>query len=243
MSVLTFKMTDKSGGACDFADLADFSSRLMEALRRVHRAEFPHGVLPRYRIARLETGSAIVGISCDGGSIASFVATVMSIRRRERPHLPTTGDDIRALRALTDTLDSQTKSIFLNESLPIDQDFRTACEFLLDHFPKSYGQAIGRNDGVNIHHRKYLRIYPEGIDRGAQCYFPDEYLERVLASIGKRIRVEGLVHRNPDGTGIDRITDVTALEVLPESHELPSLTSLFGMFADNPIDLCKGWES
>lgn len=243
MSTLTFKLTDKSNGACDFADLADFSAKLTESLRRVHRTEVAKGKLPRFRIRRLEIGSAVVGLSGDAFSIEGFVETVVSIRNRQRPRLPFTGDDIRVLRSMADPLDSHTKSIEINGQVPIDDQFRSGCDYLLDHVPKSFGQAIGRNDGLNIHAQKYFRIYPEGVNRGAQCYFPAEFMDTVLGSIGKRVRVEGLIHRNPDGTGVDRITDLRALEVIPESADLPPLSSLFGMFANTSLDLCKGWEN
>lgn len=243
MSILTFKLTDKSGGACDFADLSNFSTRLTDVLRRVHRAEFAAGQLPRYRVARMEIGSALLGVTSEGLSIANFLETVVSIRKMERPRLPYTGDDIRAFRGLTDPLESHTKTIELNDEIPLDEAFRVACDYLLEHVPKSFGQAIGRNDGLNIHNKKYFRLYPEGVDRGAECYFADDYLDKVKASIGKRIRVEGLIHRNPDGTGLDRITSIRSLEIIPESHELPPLSSLFGMFSGNPVDLCRGWEN
>ena len=72
--------------------------------------------------------------------------------------------------------------------------------------------------------------------------FGDDLYEKVLQNIGKRVRVDGLVHRNADSPTVDRITDVRSIESLPDSNELPSLTSLMGLFQDCPIDVGSGWD-
>lgn len=247
MAVLTYKI-DGVDGFADFADLAEFSAALTEALRVIHRVEHPgYGPLPRYRVQRLEVGSALVGLGGEieaAKAIVNLVRSVEQIRNRQRPDLSLDGPAVRALRKLSDPLESSTASIVLND-VPIDSQFRSGCNWLLDNAPKSFGQAIGRLEGLNVHHQNFFRLYPEGQDRGAECYFSESLYGDVYSATKRRVRVEGLIQRDPDGVGVDRITKISRLEILPESDQLPSFESLFGLWKDAPIDaqeLRGGWD-
>jgi len=243
MKSLIFKLNGKGGAPVDLEDFSVFSTALQEVLRRTYRSIEPTANLPRYKIQKLEIGSAICECGSDTSGEVVFdnvLEAVQAIRHKNTPRFKFTSNDLRAYKKLTGPLASYTESIELSD-VPIDQAYREGCEWLLANAPHSVGQSIGRLEGVNIHKQKFFRIYPEGIDRGAECYYPESLHSKVLSSIGKRVCVEGLVHRDPDGIGLDRITKIKEITVLPENDEVPSLMRLFGLFQEQPVDVAAGW--
>lgn len=246
--MLEITIEGKIDRRADFADTAEFCRSLVDCLRRMHRVDHP-GVsrLPRYRIQKLEVGSAVIGLSSSQSpdhAVVLLKQTLDSLHNRRSGTVPLNSEDIRALRSLSDPLESQTAAIFVDD-IPIDKAFRDSCEWMLSQAPKGFGQAIGRLEGMNVHNRQFFRLYPEGQDRGAECHFPDDMYDQVHRAMRKRVQVHGLIHRDPDGMGIDRITQIASLAEVPESESLPSLTSLFGLFKNSPIDrqaMNEGWE-
>lgn len=228
----------------DFDDFGSFAFTLADVLRRSFRAEYKKvNVIPRFGITEIHAGSVAAEIASTDSfgdrAIDIFIETVGSIRRKERPQFGFSAKDIRTFRKLADPLDSHTKQIHI-ANLPIDDEFIAGCQWLLNNCPKSYGQTIGRLDGMNIHRARFFRLYPEGNDAGAECYFEPDLLKPVIACIGKRVRVEGLIHWEPSGIGIDRITDIRAFEQIPD--ELPSLIDLFGLYENTPIKVSSEWR-
>ena len=246
--MLEFTLEGKDDRRADFADTAEFCRSLVDCLRRMHRVDHPGtSKLPRYRIQKLEIGSAVIGLSSDQSTdhaVVLLTQTLSSIRNRRQYDAPLNAEDIRAFRSLSDPLESQTSTIVVAD-VPIDAVFRESCEWMLAQAPKSLGQAIGRLEGMNVHNRSFFRLYPEGQDKGAECYFADDMYDKVHDAMKKRVQVRGMIHRDPDGVGIDRITQIEDIEVLPETAELPSLTSLFGLFESEPINrqmIGEGWD-
>ena len=246
MTTLDFKMNGKFDGLVELADFSDFAEKLNEALRIVFRSSgTKSGKLPSYEIYRLEIGSACCGVKSIGlgaDCIESFIATTQAIRNRTSPPIRLSSSDARQFKKLADTLDRNVESIVINEKLPIDSLFVQGCDWLIASSPRSYGEAIGRLESLNLHKAMKFRIYPEGIDRGAECYFPETLQEKVLALVTKRVKVAGLIHRDPDGVGIDRITEVRSIEPVLEDNHLPSLRDLLGLFEDSPVNIAAGWE-
>lgn len=245
MGTLNFKLNAKSGKSVDFSDFSDFSGKLNEALRRVHRSLDSSGRIPRYEVYQVEIGSIGCGIQSTGpGAICLklFAETAEAIRSKTRPPINMTSADARAFRKLADCLDSHIESIVVNEEIPIDTKFVAGCEWLITSAPKGHGEAIGRLEALNVHNAKSFRIYAEGNDRGAECFFPDDFQSKVLSLVTKRVRVAGLVHRDPDGIGIDRITNIQSIELVPENDELPKLSDLLGLFKDSPVNVAAGWD-
>ena len=247
METLSFYLKGKETDAFDFADMAEFTASLSEALRRVHRVIEPGtGKLPRYEIAKVELASFSSILRATGSGIiaaSAFVASLSAIKYDRPLPLNLSGDDIRAIRELTNTLDSKTAFIEIADIL-IDKEFRANCDRILASAPKSLGQVVGRIDGLNTHIEGgwYFRLYPTGVNRGAECFFDESDYSKIHKAMRGRVRVEGLIHRNPDGVGIDRITNLTVIEPIPEDNDLPTLRSLFGSFADSPIDISAGWD-
>jgi len=127
---------------------------------------------------------------------------------------------LRRFRALADCLASETAFIEIADTV-IDEEFRAACDKRILKSPQSYGSAIGRLDGVNVHDRKFFRLYPEGQDRGVECFFAEQLYVKVLEAMRKRVQVQGLIQRDPDGVGIDQIRQVQEVRIIPESKDLP----------------------
>lgn len=248
MALLNLRINGLNDPRADFADVAEFCDALTECLRRVYRSRNPgFSALPRYRVQNAGIGSLTLDLAGDevGEQVAAeTVDTVSRIRHRERPSIQLTGDDVRAFRKLARPLESNTKSIEIGD-VPIDARFVSGCDFLLSESPKSYGEMVGRLDGMNVHNRNSFRLYPEGETRGAECFFPDELYEKVHSLMRRRVRVAGLIQRDPDGVGVDSISQISSVDPLPEANELPSLQSLIGIFAKQPLSrefLDSGWE-
>jgi len=244
MATLKFEMNGRKGNPVDFEDFGQFSSRLSESVLRVSRILNLANKKPRFEIHSLENGSAICTVYADGhggNSLNEFVGVVTALRDKRDLPLRVTSADVRIFKKLAEPLDSHTESILLNDELPIDSKFVAGCEWSLSQSQKSIGQIIGRLDGVNIHSMRFFRVYPEGIDRGAECNYPLELHEKIVSLLGKRVQVEGTIHRDPDGVGIDRVTDVTSVNELAEDNELPSLSDLFGLFKSQPVNVAAGW--
>ncbi|MGB7328204.1 MAG: hypothetical protein WBD31_25235, partial [Rubripirellula sp.] len=101
-------------------------------------------------------------------------------------------------------------------------------------------------DGLNVHARNFFRLYPEGQDRGVECSFDPSLFKVVHAAVGHRVRVSGLIVRDPNGVTISSVGKVTEVTTLPPASELPPLSSLFGLFKNSPIDRevsKSGWAS
>ncbi len=158
-------------------------------------------------------------------TIANLTATLGAIRDRRELPIRLTAEDVRSLKKLADPLKSNTTQILVGD-IPIDTEFTAGCDLILLNAPRSLGQAIGRLEGLNTHDQYFFRIYPTGTNRGAQCFFAQEKYDEVYANMRKRVRVEGLIHRDPDGIGIDRITEISLIESLPEDSQLPTMASL-----------------
>jgi hypothetical protein len=246
MSELTFKMTAKKGNCVDFGDFTNFADRVHQLLRFTNRAIESTDRSPHFVIQSLEIGSAFCSLgnadAQSGYCMDAFIATAVALRNKTRPPIKLTATDIRTFKKLAEPLENLTDTIVLNGSIAIDQQFVEGCEFVIATSPKSFGQAIGRLDGMNIHTAKFFRIYPEGVNQGAPCYYDDDMHEKVVSLIGQKILVEGLIYRDPDGIGIDQIRQISRLDRVKEDDELPKLSDLFGLFKGCPVDVAAGWE-
>lgn len=242
MSRLTFKLKAKNNDPVELSDFGDFSKCLADVIKRIHRARHRDGAPLDLRITELAVGSAICTVSSNSDSLFSDTEQVLnSIRFLERPKLGITTDDLRAIKKLHRPLENKTQMIMVADT-PIDERLARGCDYLIAHIPRSLGQVIGKLDGLNIHKANFFRIYPEGSNRGAKGFFPDSKYDAVYKCLGKRVRVEGMIHRDPDDRGIDQITNVTHIEEIAEEDSLPGFQQLIGLFADDPIDFSAGWR-
>lgn len=245
MATLKFIVEGKRDKRADFADVSSFCENLNECLRRAFRANnrLVH-VYPRFKITELAIGSAVHGIVGDDETIEAVKSNVARIRERLQPVFPMRTEDLRKYRALSDVLESHTELIVFGDTV-IDDTYRDSCNYLLAKAPRSIGSVIGRIDGINVHKRSFFRLYPEGQDRGVECTFTDDLYLNVYQLMRKRAEVVGLIHRDPDGCGIDQISRVDTIKEIPEASELPSLRSLFGIMAglqSSSNDRASGWD-
>lgn len=244
MATLKFKLEGRES-SCDYGDFCQLASEISDLLRRLFRRRNPgNNPTPRFEISQLKTGSAICEILAEESgalSIVDFVSTINAIRNREAPDLRVTNDDIRAFKKLADPLFSHSERLDIN-GISISPTFKEDCDWLINSVPASFGQLTGRLEGMLVHVRQYFRLYPEGQDRGVECYFEDALYEKVHAAMKMRVRVTGLIHRDPDGIGIDRVKKVSDIEPLQEDRDLPTFCSLMGLFEKNPVNLGAGWD-
>ncbi len=245
MATLKFELKALDGGFVDFRDMSSFVSRLSDCLFRVHKAIDTQDDSPRFLVHLAEIASFTSGIIASGHSglcLDRFVRTVESLRQRADLPLRLKSADIRAMKKLADPLDFHTKSILLQDSIPIDDIFVAGCDWALSRVSKSIGTMTGRLDGLNIHAAKFFRIYPVRATSGAECYYPDSLHSKVVSLIGKRVRVEGTIHKDPDSVGVDHVSEVTSLVEIPEDNELPNLMELIGLFKHSPVSIGADWE-
>lgn len=240
MKTLTIKIDGRSGVA-DFGDFAAFSNAVAEALTITHRRLYPERQKrPRYNVVSLNVGSAMATLApaTNAGNVfESFVETLTDIRVGRVPHGRISSEDVRCYQKLGSVLKSRTDYATVGD-VEITEDFVVKCEQLINSAPKSLGQVVGFLQGVNTHRATCFRIYPEGQNFGAECYLKNpEVFDQMMELYDKRIRLTGLVRRNPDGSGVDRI-EVDSVERMPQPGETPKLASLIGIWRDDaPFDL------
>jgi len=90
---------------------------------------------------------------------------------------------------------------------------------------RSIGSVIGRLETYSVHGRQpWASLWPKDGGRRATIRFDNRHAPDVLAAIGQRVEVTGLVERDHD----DRVIAVkmTAIDLLPESNR--PLTDLIG---------------
>lgn len=242
MSDLKFEMRGRRNEQVDLYDFSAFVWQLNDCIARIHKSQTQSRSRPRLYVTNLKVGSAVGCIYSQHTCVELCSTVVSQIRSRSPLATRLSGADIRAFKKLADPLDHHTEAILLDDSILIDRDFVAGCDWILSSSVHCFGELVGRLDGLNIHNHKYFRIYPEGIERGAECFYDSQLHSKVVSCLGKRAKVMGTIHRDPDGIGIDCVTDVVDLDPIPEDHELPSLSSLIGLFKDSPIEIGAGWK-
>lgn len=244
MASLQYKLDGRESDRADFSDFSHFAEHLRGCLKRVHRIRRPgSGLLPKYEIADLEVGSALVTLQGDPESIDDLMIAIHRLRNRQLPD-DFTFEDIRAFRKLASPLDHATSAITVGQT-PIDDQFVAGCDELIESATEAIGDAIGSLDGLNVHKYNFFRLYPEGQNVGVECTFDSELLEAIQSAFRKRVVVRGVIVRDPNGVTIARIKDVQSVTVLPDAGDLPPISDLFGLFKATPIDFetaADGWK-
>lgn len=236
MASLQFKLEGRESDRADFADFSYFTEHLRNCLKRVHRVKNPgSGPLPKFGIADLEVGSAMVTLDGDPECVADLTTAIERLKNRQLPDA-FTYEDIKAFRKLARPLEHSTSTITV-QRIPIDIEFVSGCDELLESATEAIGDAIGALDGLNVHRHNFFRLYPEGQDVGVECTFDPALFDDVQAALKKRVVVRGNIVRDPNGVTIARINHVQSISVLPDPDELPPISDLFGLFKDTPIDL------
>ena len=101
---------------------------------------------------------------------------------------------------------------------------------------KSIGSVEGRLELVSIHTRaRRFNVYHAITNKAVRCNLPGDMEEQVIASLGKRVIVSGMVSYNLVGEPVK--VEVYRLRVLKEERELPSIADMLGMAPDITGDL------
>lgn len=233
----------------DFADFGTFISAVSETLTITHRRLHPERqVRPSYLVRDLQVGSAIALLSPADSGISIFddyTQSLIAIRAGILPSGKLSNEDLRCYKKLGKVLDSKSSKAEVND-VEIDDVFVANCDRLIESSPSSFGQVVGRLQGVNTRRNVYFLIYPEDQNNGAECHLRGEGLyQPMMGMFDKRVRLTGTVRRNPDGFGVDRV-DVLEAELLPNAGETPKLASLAGIWKnDQPFNLRElraGWQ-
>lgn len=241
MKKLTIKIEGRGHEPADFSDFASLSQAVAESLLVTHRRLFPkQQKRPRYRIIDLHMGSAVATVApvMDGANefLNSYQEALSAIRNGVLPEGRVSTEHLRSYKKLAGVLDSHSKRVIIG-NVEITGEFAINCDLLIERSPKSLGQVTGFLQGVNTHKRTCFRLYPEGQSYGAECYLCDDSLfQEMLKAFDKRVRLTGLIRRDPDGLGVAYV-EVHSLEVMPEPSEIPTLASLAGIWKDTPLDL------
>jgi hypothetical protein len=169
---------------------------------------------------------------------------ISAIRRETLPHPRFTIDDAREFKKMTDVRNSQTDGIFV-QGISLDEQFIAGCDRLIENASRAFGEAVGYLDGINIHRSPWFRLYLEGQDRGVECRFANNLIADVRSCLGVRVRIRGTIVRDPNGVSIASIEDVIDVQSMPKDDEIPNLSSLFGIFKNDPTvadSFVSEWE-
>lgn len=119
------------------------------------------------------------------------------------------------------------------KKIPIDDKFEKNINVAVGEDEFENDIVVGRLDQINIHseENKKFYIYPNVGAKKLICKFPDELMDKVKNSLGRRIEVKGKVRykswdKYPYAINVEDI-----LEIYPEDKDLPEF-SLAGLQKD-----------
>lgn len=79
----------------------------------------------------------------------------------------------------------------------------------------AWSSVEGTLDVISVHGRPFFVLYEHGSSSRVRCTFPDDWTEKVVKLLGKRVVVEGLVYYKHSGEP-ERLSKPTSIEVVPE---------------------------
>lgn len=91
------------------------------------------------------------------------------------------------------------------------------------------GAVIGSLDLIDVHNQRNLfKIYPVVGPTSIKCHFPREMLSGAIRGINHFVRISGLLHYKK-AEKFPHLIKVSAIDVLPERSDAPTLSSLRGI--------------
>ena len=91
------------------------------------------------------------------------------------------------------------------------------------------GSVIGSLDVIDVHgQRNFFRVYPIVGPSSIKCQFPAGMLPSAIAGIKHFVRISGQLHFKK-AEKFPHLIKVSAIEVLPERSDAPTLSSLRGI--------------
>lgn len=96
----------------------------------------------------------------------------------------------------------------------------------------SIGAIEGQAEGINIHGQPYFTVYDAVTGRAVRCFFEIEaWMEVVLAAIGNKVSVAGMLRRDPQGRP-NQLRQITHIEILSGRDESVPNPRLVGNLPD-----------
>lgn len=91
------------------------------------------------------------------------------------------------------------------------------------------GSVIGSLDVIDVHNpRNFFKVYPIVGPSSIKCQFPNGMLPNAVAGIKHFVRISGLLHYKK-AEKFPHLIKVSAIEVLPERSDAPTISSLRGI--------------
>jgi len=115
-----------------------------------------------------------------------------------------------------------------NESVEVTQDIEQRVEAILGHDQVEIGSVRGSLDLIDLHNKKNLfKIYPIIGAKSIKCHFPDQLLQKAVSGLNHFVKVYGEIHTKSNEQ-FPHFIQIYDIEVLPESADIPLLSSLRG---------------
>ncbi len=115
-----------------------------------------------------------------------------------------------------------------NESVEVSQNIEQRVEEILGPDQVEIGSVRGSLDLIDLHNKKNLfKIYPIIGAKSIKCHFPDQLLQKAVSGLNHFVKVYGEIHTKSNEQ-FPHFIQIYDIEVLPESSDIPLLSSLRG---------------
>ncbi len=117
-----------------------------------------------------------------------------------------------------------------SHEIQISQHIAANVDTLIGIRYEEVGAVEGRIEAINIHDRLQFSIYDFVTERAVRCSFPDTLFGEVVAALGHRAIVYGMVRTDAQGDPVS--VRVERIEQMRSRDELPSVSELRGIDPD-----------
>ena len=80
---------------------------------------------------------------------------------------------------------------------------------------QAWASVEGTLDVISVHGRPFFALYEHGSSNRVRCTFPDDWTEKIVKLLGRRVMAEGLVYYRHSGEP-ERLSRPTSIEPVPE---------------------------
>jgi hypothetical protein len=252
---------DEEAGEIRLGDFIAELSALKTSLQRTQEEVTADSNPVTYRVAALSYASpykVTVAIASRSSVHAAtprriarrFTSSLRMVRRNHRFARNIDPEVLDSFKALTAPVNKTVKSVRVfrekEQEVRIDQSFARNLETLTMTSESERDEIVGRLEQVNIHDRNQFHIYPAVGPKRILCKAPMSMRAQVIASVGKRVLVQGIAHYRKDARFPHEIS-VTGISTFPQDEDLPRLSDLRGIAPDatdgmSPEDFVRGFR-
>jgi hypothetical protein len=179
-----------------------------------------------------------------------FTASLRTVRRNHRYARQIDPDYLDGMKGLTAPINKTLKAVRIyrdaepEKSVPIDGQFSRNLAVLTATHEKEVDEIVGWLEQANIHNQNQFHIYPKIGPTRVLCKASVRYRDKIIASVGKRVTVEGIAHYRKDAPFPHQI-DVLDIVPFPPDSELPRMSDLHGIApgatgSESPEDFVRG---